>query len=121
MKILVVEDEPLIRIGLASLMEEAGFATCEAADAEEAFGLLARDGDIAALVTDVDMPGTMDGIGLARAVRHAWPGIGITVISGKVGVAPGDLPPGVRFFTKPCREDLLITAVRDSLETGGPA
>jgi CheY-like chemotaxis protein len=113
MKILVVEDEPLIRLGIASLVEEAGYEVIEAANATDAIGRLERDASIRLVLTDVDMPGGMDGIRLAHYVRDRWPPIKLIVISGKVGVRLSELPPGSRFFTKPASDSVLLQAVRD--------
>lgn len=113
MKILVVEDEPLIRFGMVSLAEESGYVAFEASNADDAIRLIEREIDIAVVITDVDMPGSMDGIRLAHFVRHRWPPIKLIVISGKVGADNAELPAGTRFFTKPCREDVLLSAVRE--------
>lgn len=120
MKVLIVEDDPLIRLGLASLVEEAGYDTIEAAGADEAIGQIERDPDIGVVITDVDMPGSMDGVRLAHFVRRRWPPIQLIVISGKVDVAATQLPEGARFFTKPCREASLLQAVREFGERGAP-
>jgi len=111
MKILVVEDEPLIRLGLASLMEEAGYTVLEATGADGAIRLLESDPEIRLVVTDVDMPGSMDGILLAHYVNSHWPPIKLIVISGKVGVLPGQLPEGAHFISKPYREPMLLGVV----------
>lgn len=113
MKILVVEDEPLIRLGMVSLVEELGFPVLEAGDAAEAIGLMEAATDIRLVITDVDMPGTMDGLRLAHYVRKRWPPVQLIVVSGKVGVDPKQLPEGARFFSKPCRDDVLLAAVRE--------
>jgi CheY-like chemotaxis protein len=113
MKILVVEDEPLIRLGIASLVEEAGYEVIEAANAGEAIAKLERDANVRLVLTDVDMPGGMDGIRLAHYVRDRWPPIKLIVISGKVGVRLSELPEGSRFFTKPAPESMLLSAVRE--------
>jgi CheY-like chemotaxis protein len=113
MKVLVVEDEPLIRMGLASLVEESGYVALEAGNADEAIALMERDPDVAVIITDVDMPGSMDGVRLAHFVRGRWPPIQLVVISGKVGVGSSELPAGARFFSKPCRDDQLLAAVRE--------
>jgi CheY-like chemotaxis protein len=99
--VLVVEDEVLIRMAIVDSLEQSGFAVYEAANADEAIGLLERHDDIRVLFTDVDMPGSMDGLKLAAAVRDRWPPIKIVVTSGQVGVKPGDLPAEGRFFPKP--------------------
>jgi two-component system, response regulator PdtaR len=120
MKVLVVEDEPLIRLGIASLVEEGGFVVTEAINADHAIRILEADPDIRVVITDVDMPGGMDGIRLAHYVRDRWPPIKLIVISGKVGVSPTELPSGSRFFAKPAREDALLSALRE-LAAGGAA
>ena len=111
MKVLVVEDEPLIRLGLASAIEEAGYDVAEAANASEAIRVLERD-RVELVLTDVDMPGGMDGIRLAHYVRDRWPPVQLIVISGKVGVKPGELPPGARFVGKPYQEPQLLGLVQ---------
>lgn len=120
MKVLVVEDEPLIRLGLASLVEEAGYSVLEAGNADDAIAVIERHPDVAVIVTDVDMPGTMDGVKLAHFVRGRWPPIQIIVISGKVGVSAAELPTGARFFTKPWRDETLLSAVRELCLARGP-
>jgi CheY-like chemotaxis protein len=118
MKILVVEDEPLIRIGMASLIEESGYTALEAASADHAIRLIDKDPNVAVMITDVDMPGSMDGVRLAHFVRDRWPPIQLIVISGKVGVGSSELPSGARFLTKPCRDELLLAAVRELSGSG---
>ena len=119
MTILVVEDEPLIRLGLVSLVEEAGFTTVEAGHADAAIKILEANPDIRVVITDVDMPGSMDGIKLAHFVRDRWPPIKIIVISGKVGVKPSELPEGSRFFAKPAQEAPLVAALREMIQAEG--
>jgi CheY-like chemotaxis protein len=121
MKILVVEDEPLIRLGLASAIEEAGYEVTEAANADEAVRRLEAQPDIMLVLTDVDMPGSMDGIRLAHYVRDRWPPVQLIVISGKVGVKPGQLPPGARFVGKPYQEPALLGLVETMVAQGGGA
>jgi two-component system, response regulator PdtaR len=110
---LVVEDEPLIRLFTAATLREAGFDTLEAANAEEAMRYLDADTPVAALVTDIDLPGHVNGFGLAwraHSLRAA-----VVVISGRLVPPPELLPPGARFLTKPVREDQLIAALSDLL------
>src|SRR5690348_15627646 len=107
MKVLVVEDEPIIRLGMVSSIEDAGFTVIEAANADEAIARLAQDDGVRVVVTDVDMPGSMDGIRLAHYVRNRWPPIRLLVISGKVGVVAAELPEGARFMSKPYQEPML--------------
>lgn len=112
MVILVVEDEPLVRMFLADALDEAGFKVFEAVSADEAITLLQARPDIQAVVTDIEMPGSMNGIGLAQAVRERWPGIGLAVTSGRVRPGPDDLPEDVVFLAKPYLLDTVITVIR---------
>lgn len=119
MKVLVVEDEPIIRLGMVSSIEDAGYAVVEAANADEAISLLAQDSEVGVVVTDVDMPGSMDGIRLAHYVRRRWPPIQMLVISGKVGVMSNELPTGVRFMSKPYQEPQLLNVIATLSGMGG--
>lgn len=119
MRILVVEDEPLIRLGLATVIEEAGYEVVEAANAGDALRLLEADHGIRLVMTDVDMPGGMDGIRLAHYVRDRWPPIQLIVISGKVGVQAGQLPPGAKFIAKPYHEPTLLNLVQSLIVDRG--
>ena len=118
MKILVVEDEPIIRLGLVSLIEDQGYEVVEAINADHAIRLLDADSNIHLVVTDVDMPGTMDGIKLAHHVRDRWPPVKLLVISGKAGIKPSQLPDGARFVSKPYQEPVLIGTIKALLESG---
>ena len=99
--ILVVEDEFLLRMDAAEMVAAAGFAVVEAANADEAIEILETRSDIAVVFTDIQMPGAMDGLRLARAVRGRWPPIKIVATSGHLTVAETDLPEGGRFLPKP--------------------
>lgn len=118
MKVLVVEDEPIIRLGIVSSLEDAGYAVIEAANADEAITRLDANSEVRVVVTDVDMPGSMDGIRLAHYIRRRWPPIQLLVISGKVGVSAGELPEGARFMSKPYQDPLLIRAVETLAAAG---
>jgi CheY-like chemotaxis protein len=111
MKILVVEDEPIIRLGIAATIEDAGYEVLEAANADEAVTRLAAEDDVRVVITDVDMPGSMNGIQLAHYARGRWPDIGLLVISGQVGVTAGQLPGGARFMSKPYQEPRLLKCI----------
>ena len=117
MKVLVVEDEPIIRLGIVSSIEDAGHEVIEAANADEAVKRLSAEGGVRVIVTDVDMPGSMDGIELAQRASRDWPDIGVLVISGKVGVLPSQLPNGAKFMSKPFLEPQLLRAI-DALALG---
>ena len=99
--VLVVEDEPLMLMDALDLVTEAGFEAIGTKNADEAIRILESRNDIRIVFTDVNMPGSMDGIKLAHAVRHRWPPIKIIVTSGRETIAPQDLPEGGRFFAKP--------------------
>jgi CheY-like chemotaxis protein len=113
LKVLVVEDEALIRLGIVDLLEEQGFEAFEAANSDEAIRLVEREPDIGVIVTDVDMPGSMDGLKLAHFVRERWPPIQLIVISGKVGLTTEMLPVSARFFTKPYQDAHLIGTINE--------
>ena len=90
--VLVVEDEPVVRMDAAITLEDEGFEVIEAATARAALAMLEkRNGDVAALFTDVDMPGDMNGLELAGIVHHRWAHIALVVTSGVVRV-PSVLP-----------------------------
>ena len=111
--VLVVEDEPIILMLVADLLEEAGFRPVMALNADEALEIMSSRGDIRIMITDVDMPGSMDGLRLARAVRDRWPPMELIVVSGHCDVLAGDLPERGRFFAKPYSHDALLSAVRE--------
>jgi CheY-like chemotaxis protein len=99
--VLIVEDEPLVRLCAVETVEAAGFTVIEAANADEAIQILESRRDIRVVFTDIHMPGSMDGLKLAHAVRDRWPPIKIIVTSGREKVAEQELPAGGRFFAKP--------------------
>jgi CheY-like chemotaxis protein len=110
--VLVVEDEPLLRMLAVEVVEEAGFVAIEARDADEAVALLESRSDISVLFTDIDMPGSMDGIKLAHAVRGRWPPIKILLVSGQVRLQPSELPLSSRFVRKPYRAAAMVEELR---------
>jgi two-component system, response regulator PdtaR len=108
--VLIVEDEFLIAISASAVFERAGFDTIEASNADEAIAVLGeRDVDL--IFTDVRMPGSMDGLRLARHVRDRWPPIKIMVTSGHHLVQNGDLPEGGVFLPKPYTDAAIIAAI----------
>lgn len=113
--VLVVEDDVLVRLIAIDMLDEAGFRTIEARDAQEAMVLLEAHAEVQVLFTDWNMPGEIDGLGLARLVRRRWPDVGIIVTSGKMLPQPGDLPAGARFIKKPYRASVLIQEVENFL------
>jgi CheY-like chemotaxis protein len=111
--VLIVEDEPLVRLGAVKIIEDAGFEVIEAADADEAIRILESRGDIRLMFTDVHMPGSMDGLKLAKAVRNRWPPIKVVVTSGRERITEQDLPKGVHFFAKPYSPLEITDALRE--------
>ncbi len=112
MTLLVVEDQTLVRMFMADFLDEAGFKVFEAVSADEALTVLEARPDVQAVVTDIEMPGSMDGVELAREIRHRWPGIGVVVTSGRQRPGPDDLPDGVPFLAKPYLPETVITVIR---------
>jgi two-component system, response regulator PdtaR len=110
--VLVVEDDWLLRLIAVEIVEDAGLVAVEAANADEAIVILERRVDIALIFTDVDMPGTMDGLKLAHAVRRRWPPIKIIIVSGKTHLSDADLPSDSRFFSKPYSVPNMISELR---------
>jgi two-component system, response regulator PdtaR len=110
--ILIVEDEFLLRMDSAEVIENAGFEVIQAANADEAIAILTARPDIHVVFTDIQMPGSMDGLKLARFVRDRWPPIKIVATSGLVRVEDDDLPVGSLFLPKPYRDVDLVAALR---------
>ena len=110
--VLVVEDEALILLNTLIEIEDAGFEAISAANADAAIAILNRRNDVRLIFTDVMMPGSMDGLKLAAAVRDRWPPIKIIVTSA-FRDEKHKLPAGVRFFVKPYRAPDVITAIKE--------
>jgi CheY-like chemotaxis protein len=108
---LLVEDEPLVRLLQVDILREANFWVLEAQDADEAFEMLKNRPDVRVVLTDVDMPGSLDGFEFARLVKQGWPEVGVIVISGKTAPGPGDLPEGAAFAPKPLRPAALVERI----------
>lgn len=113
--VIVVEDEIIVRIDIALSLEEEGFIVHEASNADEALRLLDRHPDIKLMFTDIDMPGSMDGLKLAEAVRDRWPPIKIIVASGQRQLTDELLPIEGKFFSKPYDHSHIISAMREML------
>ena len=98
---------------MADSIADGGFVVYEAANADQAIRLLETHADIRALFTDIDMPGSMDGLRLAAAVRDRWPPVKIVITSGHVKIRPEDLPVDGRFFAKPYDAAKLVRTLHD--------
>jgi DNA-binding NtrC family response regulator len=113
--VLVVEDEMMLRMRAIDIVEDAGYTPLEALDAAEAVAILESRSDVVLMCTDIQMPGQMDGMGLAHAVHERWPTIGIIVVSGQLNLSNLDLPPCSRFFSKPLNAGEVIAEMRDMI------
>jgi CheY-like chemotaxis protein len=118
--VLLVEDEPLVRLTQVDILREAGFWVLEAADADEAFEMLRQRQDVSVVLTDVDMPGSLDGFEFARLVAQGWPEVGVMVISGKTLPDEGDLPPSAVFIAKPVYPDILVQQLNNLMTRSNP-
>ena len=110
--VLVVEDEPITRMDVVDQLEEGGFTVFQAPDADRAIKILEANPAIRILFTDVDMPGSMDGLKLAAAVRDRWPPIRIVVASGLRKINMDALPDNSRFFSKPYNVNEIAATMR---------
>lgn len=111
--VLVVEDDSLIRVSIASDLEDAGYFVHEASNAAEALHKLKRFPAISIMFTDIAMPGDMDGLKLALAVRDRWPPIHIMVTTALKGITAADLPAQARFFPKPYNPDAVMRSIHE--------
>jgi CheY-like chemotaxis protein len=111
--VLVVEDDYLLRLDAADMIKAADFEVIEAANADEAIAILESRNDIAVIFTDIQMPGSMDGLRLARAVRGRWPPIKIITTSGRHIIEELDLPEGGRFLPKPYNPTQVSGVLRE--------
>jgi two-component system, response regulator PdtaR len=109
--VLIVEDEFFIRMCAVQIIQDAGFDVVEAADADEAIAILESRRDIRVVFTDIRMPGSMDGLKLAHAVRHRWPPVHIIATSGNHAITATDLPAGSLFLLKPYSERGIVGAL----------
>lgn len=113
--VLVVDDDPLLRMLARDVFEDEGFTVIEAGNGDAALGALEAHPDIGILFTDVDMPGGLDGLQLARLTHRAFPDIGVLVASGKAMPRANELPPGARFIRKPYANMEVVGHARDML------
>ena len=113
--VLIVEDEMVLRMRAVDIVEDAGFNPIEAVNADDALAILESRSDIELLFTDIQMPGSMDGLGLAHAVHVRWPSIKIIVVSGQLNPPSIDLPPCSRFFGKPLEPGQMIAQMRNMI------
>jgi len=113
--VLVVEDEALVRMDIVQSLEDEGFQVLEASNADDAISLLDAHPEVRLMFTDIDMPGSMDGLKLAAAVRDRWPPVKIIVTSGHRHMSDDTLPVVGRFFSKPYDPSRVIHAIREMI------
>jgi CheY-like chemotaxis protein len=111
--VLIVEDELLLRMNAVDIVGAAGYEVVAAANADEAIEILETRRDVTVVFTDIQMPGSMDGLKLARAVRGRWPPIKIVATSGHAEVRETDLPEGGRFVPKPYDSKQVAGVLRE--------
>lgn len=111
---LVVEDEVLFRMEVVDLLAAEGYEAVEAANAAQALERL--DAGMSLIVTDIHMPGALDGLALAHAVAERRPNVAIVVVSARVAPAPAELPDGVVFVGRPFSESQFVAAIRRATE-----
>jgi two-component sensor histidine kinase len=116
--VLVVEDEMVLRMRAVDIVEDAGFCPVEAVNADEAISILESRSDISLLFTDIQMPGSMDGLKLAHAVHDRWPAIKIILVSGQVKPTDAERPTDSRFFDKPLGVERMISELQAMVGTG---
>jgi two-component sensor histidine kinase/CheY-like chemotaxis protein len=117
-KVLVVEDEMMLRMRAVDIVEDAGFTAIEAVNADEALAILESRSDIELLFTDIQMPGSMDGLKLAHAVHERWPSIKIILVSGKLTPTDAEKPIHSRFFGKPLEVKQMIAEMQQMIGQG---
>lgn len=103
---IIVEDEPIMRMDFAGMLSGFGFRTLEVGSADTALAYLEAHPEVEFLFTDIDMPGSIDGVGLAAEVERRWPHVSVVVCSGKDGIDQA-LPGAARFLPKPCSTDAV--------------
>ena len=109
--VLVVEDDPLVRMLGIDILEDAGFEVFEATNADEALALLCESGEVHLLFSDVNMPGSMNGLELAQVVHERWPAIHLLLTSGHHRPLDGELPGMGIFVRKPWTSEALLTRI----------
>ena len=118
-EVLVVEDEPLVRIVAADALADHGIMAWEAGDANEALQALERHPRIGVIFTDINMPGEMNGLGLAHEVSVRRPEVELIVTSGAVRIADDELPDNGTFLPKPYPTERLVSLVAEKLDGSG--
>ena len=109
--VLVVEDEPLVRMVAAETLAEAGYLILEAGTGDEALQIITSGAPLSAVVTDVELPGAVDGLELAKVIEKRWPQIAVIIVSGRRLPPPHELPLKAVFLPKPYSPERLVAAL----------
>lgn len=109
--VLVVEDEPILRLNAAEALKDAGCKAFEAAESQEALNLLVQHPEISVLFTDINMPGERDGLELAELVHQRRPDVRLILTSGRDKPAPADIPGDGQFIAKPYHLDVITNLI----------
>jgi CheY-like chemotaxis protein len=116
--VLVVEDELVLRMRAVDIVEDAGFTPIQAVNADQAISILETRSDISVLFTDIQMPGSMDGLRLAHAVHDRWPSVKIILVSGRIMPPIADRPVDSWFFGKPLETAKMVTELQNMVGAG---
>jgi CheY-like chemotaxis protein len=117
MEIMVVDDEPILRWMFSEILQDAGHSVTDAPNADDALAMLEGGREPRVVVTDVHMPGELDGFALAEVICRRWPHIGVVIVSGQMRPSPDDLPDESRFLAKPVHPDQLTATVQEVAAT----
>lgn len=113
---LVVDDEPFARLSAVQALVDQAYLVLEAADAQEAMHLLEQNDDVSLVVTDIAMPGEMDGLSLARHLRDRGSRLAVVVATGHALADPDELPLAAQYLQKPYAAHALLASVRAAEE-----
>jgi two-component system, response regulator PdtaR len=113
--VLLVEDDPLLRFFASDLLDDAGFEVIETGSADEALMWLEVRDDVRVIVTDIHMPGPLNGLELAHLVHHRWPGILVLVVSGDAKPSTAELPKGGLFLGRPYEGSTILHHLREMI------
>ena len=115
--VLVVEDQYLLQMAALELVESAGFTGVGVSNADEAIKILEARQDIRIVLTDVEMPGTMDGVKLAHFIRESWPPVHLIIVSGKAVLQESHMPVGTKFYSKPYEDETIIAELQRLMQS----
>jgi CheY-like chemotaxis protein len=110
--VLVVEDEPLIRMAAVDIFEDAGFTVVASANSHDALRALRSMPGLHVLFTDIELPGDMNGLALARVIEEEFPDVALIIVSGRVAPEPAMLPRKAVFLPKPYEATKVLAHAR---------